>query len=149
MENGIRIGGERIGPKIAGKTENNGKAASLCMSSDTYLNNPALDPSGKLVCCWNRRGQQPPAGQSNSSHNLRLSTGHCQLLSHLHRLKISLSDECSMWHRSSTPQPHPAVLPHLQHPETPTMAQCSGCPQEALGICGHCSRLRTPSYSQD
>ena len=39
----------------------------------------------------------------------------------------------SMWHRSSNPQPHPAVLPHLQCFETPDMAQSNGCPQEALG----------------
>ena len=38
-----------------------------------------------------------------------------------------------MWHRSSTPQPHPAVLPHLQCFKTPDMAQSGGCPQEALG----------------
>ena len=38
-----------------------------------------------------------------------------------------------MWHRSSNPQPHPAVLPHLRWLETPDMAQSSGGPQEALG----------------
>ena len=38
-----------------------------------------------------------------------------------------------MRHRSSTPQPHPAVLPHLGRFETPDMAQSSGCPQKALG----------------
>ena len=36
-------------------------------------------------------------------------------------------------HRSSNPQPHPAVLPHLWRFETPDMAQFGGCPQEALG----------------
>ena len=49
----------------------------------------------------------------------RLRTAHCQLLSHIHRLKIS--------------QPHPAILPHLRRFETPDMAQSGGCPQEALG----------------
>ena len=39
----------------------------------------------------------------------------------------------SVRHRSSNPQPHPAVLPHLRHFETPDMAQSGGCPQEALG----------------
>ena len=39
----------------------------------------------------------------------------------------------SMQHSASNPQPHPAVLPHLQHFETPDMAQSGGCPQEALG----------------
>ena len=39
----------------------------------------------------------------------------------------------SVRHRSSSPQPHPAVLPHLRHFETPDMAQSGGCPQEALG----------------
>ena len=39
----------------------------------------------------------------------------------------------SMRHRSSNPQPHPAVLPHLRRFETPDMAQSGGCPQEALG----------------
>ena len=56
----------------------------------------------------------------------RLRTGHCQLLSHLHR-------QMSMLHRSSTPQSYPAVLPHLQRFETPDMAQSGGCPQKALG----------------
>ena len=38
-----------------------------------------------------------------------------------------------MRHRSSTPQSHPAVLPHLRRFQTPGMAQSGGCPQEALG----------------
>ena len=39
----------------------------------------------------------------------------------------------SMQHRSSNPQPHPAVPSCLQHFETPDMAQSGGGPQEALG----------------
>ena len=39
----------------------------------------------------------------------------------------------SVWHRSSNPQPHPAVLSHLPPFETPDMAQSGGGPQEALG----------------
>ena len=63
----------------------------------------------------------------------RLRTGHCQLLSHLNRLKIFPFRRISMWHRSSTPQPRPAVLSHLLRFETPDMDQSGGCPQEALG----------------
>ena len=39
----------------------------------------------------------------------------------------------SVRHRSSTPQPHPAVLPYLRRFETPDMAQFCEWPQEALG----------------
>ena len=62
----------------------------------------------------------------------RLRTGHFQLLSHLHRLKIPIQTNV---HAAQVlnPQPHPAVLPHLQCFETPDMAQSGGCPQEALG----------------
>ena len=62
----------------------------------------------------------------------RLGTGHCQLLSHLHRLKISHSDECPC---GTGPQ----TLNHILHScptfddETPDMAQSGGGPQEALG----------------
>ena len=72
---------------------------------------------------WDRRGQHPPAGQSSSSHLdigteedsihqldraaqvtiFRLRTGHCQLLSQLHRLKISHSDECPCGTGPQTP----------------------------------------------
>ena len=53
----------------------------------------------------------------------------------------------SMRHRSSNPQPHPAILRRL---ETPDMAQSGGCPQEALGEwLRHCGRLRTSPYSPD
>ena len=63
----------------------------------------------------------------------RLRTGHYNFLSHLHGLKISHSDECPCGTlRSSNPQPHPAVLPHLQRFETPDVAQSGGCLQEAL-----------------
>ena len=48
----------------------------------------------------------------------------------------SLFRRISMRHRSSNPQPHPAVLPHLRHFETPDMAQFGGCPQKALGTRG-------------
>ena len=41
-----------------------------------------------------------------------------------------------VWHTSSDPQPHPAVLPHLRRSETADMAQSSGCQQEALGTHG-------------
>ena len=53
----------------------------------------------------------------------RLRTGHCQLLSHLHRLKNFPFRRMSMRHGSSNPQPHPAVLPHLRRFETPDMVQ--------------------------
>ena len=36
-------------------------------------------------------------------------------------------------HRSSNPQPHPAVLSYLRRFETPDMAQSGGWPKEALG----------------
>ena len=36
-------------------------------------------------------------------------------------------------HRSSNPQPHPAVLPHPSLFESPDMAQSGGRLQEALG----------------
>ena len=64
---------------------------------------------------------------------LWLRTGHWQLPSHLHRLKISHSDECPCGTGPQTPQPHPAVLPHLQCFETPGIAQSGGGLQEALG----------------
>ena len=38
-----------------------------------------------------------------------------------------------MRYRSSNPQPHLAVLPHLRRFETPDLAQPGGWPQEALG----------------
>ena len=38
-----------------------------------------------------------------------------------------------MWHRSSNPQPHPAVLSHLWCSERPDMTQSGGCSQEAPG----------------
>ena len=41
-----------------------------------------------------------------------------------------------MRHRSVTPQPHPALLPHLRHFQSPDMAQFNGCPQEAMGVGG-------------
>ena len=63
----------------------------------------------------------------------RLRTGHCQLLSHLHRLKISHSDQCPSSTGPQISQPHPAVLPHPWRFETPDMTQSGGCPQEALG----------------
>ena len=63
----------------------------------------------------------------------RLTTGHCQLLCHLHRLKISHSDECPCGTGLQTPQPHPAVLPYLRRFETPDMTQAGGCSLEALG----------------
>ena len=44
----------------------------------------------------------------------RLRTGHCQLLSRLHRLNISHSDECPCGTGPKTPQPHLAILPHLR-----------------------------------
>ena len=63
----------------------------------------------------------------------RLRTGHCQLLSHLNRLKKIPFRRISMQHRYSDIQPHPAVLPSLRRFETPDMVQLGGCPQEALG----------------
>ena len=97
---------------------------------------------------WDRSGQHPPAGQSSSSHLdlgaeedsihqldraaqvtiFKLRTGHCPLLSHLHRLKISHSNEfpCGT-------VPHPSAPLHLGQFETPDMAQSGGYPQEALG----------------
>ena len=68
----------------------------------------------------------------------RLKTGHCQLLSHLHRLKISHSDKINVHAaqvRNPPPPPpqHSAVLLHFRRFETPDMAQSGGCPQEALG----------------
>ena len=56
---------------------------------------------------WDRRGQHSTAGQSSSIYNFRLRTGHCQLLSHLHRLNMSHSDECPC---STGPQTHNHIL---------------------------------------
>ena len=54
----------------------------------------------------------------------RLRTGHCQLLSHLHRLKISHSDECPCGTGPQTPN-------HIL--QSCSMAQSGGGPQGALG----------------
>ena len=48
----------------------------------------------------------------------RLRTGHCQLLSLLHRLNISDSERMSMWHRSSTPPPPPSPPPSPPPPHS-------------------------------
>ena len=37
-----------------------------------------------------------------------------------------------MWRRSSNPQPHPTILPHLRRFEMPDMVQSGGCSKEAL-----------------
>ena len=63
----------------------------------------------------------------------RLRTGPCQLLSRLHRLKISHSDQCTCGKNPQTPSHILQSCPHLRHSETPDMAQSGGCPQEALG----------------
>ena len=60
------------------------------------------------------------------------------------------SDQCPYGTGPQTPQPHPAVLPHLRRFETPEMAQSNGCLQEALGTgwdtaanCGLCFTHQT------
>ena len=82
-----------------------------------------------------RRGQHPPAGQSNSSHNLQ--TENCWLISHLHRLDWNFPTQMNA-HVALVfkPQPHPTVLPSLWCSETPDMVQSNRCPQAALGTRG-------------
>ena len=63
----------------------------------------------------------------------RLKPGHCQLLSHLHRLKISHSDACPCGTGPQTPNHILQSCLTLDIFETPDMAQSGGCPQEALG----------------
>ena len=96
---------------------------------------------------WDRRGQHPPAGQNSTSHNLytenwTLSTPLPPPQTENWTLSTPLPPpqtehfpfrQMSMRHRSSNPQPHPTVLPHLGRFETPDMVQSGGCPQEALG----------------
>ena len=55
----------------------------------------------------------------------RMRTGHCQLLSHLHRQKISHSDECPCGPTNYILQSCPTF--------DADKAQSSGCPKEALG----------------
>ena len=60
----------------------------------------------------------------------RLRTGHCQLLSHLHRPKMFHSDKCPC---GTGPQTHNHILQSCLTFQTPDMAQSGGGPQEALG----------------
>ena len=82
---------------------------------------------------WNRRGQHPPAGQSSSSHNLYTENWTLSTPFTSPQTEHFPFRRMSMRHRSSNPQPHRAVLPHLRRFETPDMAQSGGCPQQALG----------------
>ena len=96
-------------------------------------------PAGTTFRCRHTAVLVLTPGYDNSNYNqnnntiCRLRTWHCQLLSHLYTLKISHSEECPCSTGPQTPQPHPAVLPHLWHFETPDMVQSSGCPQELWG----------------
>ena len=63
----------------------------------------------------------------------RLRTGRCQLLSHLHRLRISHSDECPC---GTGPQPPNHILqscPTFDDLKRQTWPSPCGGPQEALG----------------
>ena len=78
--------------------------------------------------------------RSSLISNKQRSVPQCAVVSagsktKLHRLKISYSDKCpcGIDLGPQTPQPHPAVLPHLRRFETPDMVQSGGCQQEALG----------------
>ena len=63
------------------------------------------------------RTNRPPAS------DCRLATSHCILLSHLHRLGISHTDECPCGTEPQTPETHPPALssPRRQ-PTKPDMA---------------------------
>ena len=77
----------------------------------------------------------------------RLRTGHCQLLSHLHRLKTSHSDECPCGTGPQPPQPHPAppsMTWEARH--SPVWWRPTGSFGDLLR---HCGRLRTSPYSPD
>ena len=56
----------------------------------------------------------------------RQKSGHCQLLSHLYRLKISHSDECPFGTGPQTPDHILQSCPHIRCFDTPDMAHSSG-----------------------
>ena len=79
----------------------------------------------------------------------RLRTGHCPLLSHLHRHKISDLDKCTCGTGPQTPN---CICQSCStfDTEMPDMAQSSGCPYEAQGDqrgtsgdCGLCPVYQT------
>ena len=83
------------------------------------------------------------------AQDYRLRTGHCQVLSHLHRLKISHSDECPC---GTGPQTHNHVLQ-----SSPTFDALNArhgpvqwIPTGSFGDkLSQCSRLWTSPYSPD
>ena len=99
---------------------------------------------------WDRRRQHPPAGQRAAQVTIfaqRTDTVNSSLLTPSPPPPApsptpppALTPQTENFpfrrmperHKSSNPQPHPAVLPHLRRFETPDMAQSVGCPQEAL-----------------
>ena len=93
--------------------------------------------------------QRPDTGtEEDSIHQLdraaqvtifRLRTGHCQLLSHLHRLKNSHSDECLC----GSPVP-PSTLWDARH--SPVRWMPTGSFRDRLR---HWGKLRTSPYSPD
>ena len=108
---------------------------------------------------WSRRGQHPPAGQSSSSqldigaeedsiHQLdraaqvtvfRRRTGHCQLLSHLHRPRTGHCQLLSHLHRPRTG--HCQLLSHLHRLRT---GHCQLLSHLHRPRTGHCQLLSQP-----
>ena len=79
----------------------------------------------------------------------RLRTGHCQLLSHLHRLKIYLSDECPCGTGLQSPNHILQSCPtfdDLRRQTWPSRWRPTGSFGDRLR---HCDRLRTSPYSPD
>ena len=79
----------------------------------------------------------------------RLRTGHCQLLSHLHRLKISHSEEHPCGTGPQTPNHILQSCPAFDDSRCQTWpSPVSGMPTGSFGDrLRHCGRLRTSLYS--
>ena len=99
---------------------------------------------------WDRSGRHPLAGQSSLSHNLFTENWTLSTPPPPPQTEKFPFRRMSVRHRSSIPLPHPAVLPHLRHFETPDMAQSGGYPTGSFrDRMRHCGRLRTSPYSSD
>ena len=97
--------------------------AAGCPKWEASCINLTTCPTAKWTSFMTKWWQRPNiATEEDSIHQLgraaqvtifRLGTGHCQLLSHLHRLKISHSDECPCGTGPHSPLPTTSCSPAL------------------------------------
>ena len=139
------------------KNKNNNKSSPICAKISSKDGEPWILLGTKMKYCTNRTLTCLDIGtEKDSIHQLdraaqvtifRLRTGHCQLLSHLHRLKISHSDECPC---STGPQPPPTTSCSPAPPSTlwdarhgPVRWMPTGSLRDRLR---HCGSPRTSPY---